>query len=149
MTCQPKKEQGNQRRQEGFSSLSGSFNFAELLDRRLRFCQSAQPSAQISTSTANHLKARMLNSFTSFVIALSFSSILVSALPAELVDGNALDKQLKPRAFLPPSPDVNVLTWVALSRGDRELKKGKRSYQGAAGREMMRRHFGGASLTSV
>lgn len=90
----------------------------------------------------------MLNLHTS-IITIFCSVLLVSALPAELVDGNALDKQLKPRAFLPPSPDVNVSTWVALSRGDGELRKGKRSYQSAVGREMIRRHFGVASLTSV
>ncbi|PVH71561.1 acid protease [Cadophora sp. DSE1049] len=89
------------------------------------------------------------------LLSLSLS-LLTTALPSIFevereTETAQLNLNLKPRAFLPPSPDVNVSTWVPLSRGDGALRKDKRSYESAVGREMMRRHFGygSAEITSV
>ncbi|KAK0101189.1 hypothetical protein ONS95_012830 [Cadophora gregata] len=89
-----------------------------------------------------------------------YFSTLITALPSAVDQENGIltapfdfNINLKPRAFLPPSPDVNVSTWVTLSRGDvnmdDQMKKGKRGYESVAGRAMMRRHFGLGKLTSV
>ncbi|KAH7378133.1 aspartic peptidase domain-containing protein [Cadophora sp. MPI-SDFR-AT-0126] len=108
----------------------------------------------------------MHTSFTALLTLTLFAHLTTSFPSTAEKDIGTAAEQLQlnsePRSLLPPSPDVKVSTWVAISRGvdgggEMRRRNGKRSGgrgdggvgMSKVGREMMRRHFGVEWIHSV